>query len=79
MENENMKINYPSMIKRDSWKLILDSITRLITIEEDLGGENVEELEKLNKLAEKVKEKTTVEPSAEEKSANNYNLGRPLP
>jgi len=67
MRNENMKINYPSMIKRDSWQLILDSITRLITIEEDLGGENVGELEKLNKLAEKVKEKTIVKPSTETK------------
>ncbi|MCL2620555.1 MAG: hypothetical protein FWD97_06455 [Defluviitaleaceae bacterium] len=72
MRNENMKINYTSMIKRDSWKLILDSITRLITIEEDLGGENVEELEKLNKLAEKVKEKTTEKPSAK------YEFGRPM-
>ncbi|MCL2621293.1 MAG: hypothetical protein FWD97_10215 [Defluviitaleaceae bacterium] len=47
------------MIYTDAWKTIFDAITRLTTIEEDLGGENVKALEELAKSAESVKEKTS--------------------
>ena len=56
-QNKANHINYRSMICTDAWKTIFDAITRLITIEEDLGGENVKALEGLVKSAESVQEK----------------------
>ncbi|MCL2621384.1 MAG: hypothetical protein FWD97_10670 [Defluviitaleaceae bacterium] len=53
------KINYRSMIATDAWEAIFSSITRLVTIEEDLQGEFLEDLEKLNKLAEEIEEKSS--------------------
>jgi len=61
MKNQNTdgNINYRRMIRTDAWELIFNSITRLITIEEDLGGENVQSLYDLKDLAERTLEKTS--------------------
>ncbi|MCL2620740.1 MAG: hypothetical protein FWD97_07405 [Defluviitaleaceae bacterium] len=62
MKNPNSNMNYSSMIAVDAWKLIFHSISRLTTIQKDLGGENVKALDELNRLAEDVKERITGKP-----------------
>ena len=57
--NASSTINYYNTVYLDTWKVIFDSITRLIAIEEDLGGEHLEALRELNKIAEYVKEKSS--------------------
>lgn len=57
-QDNSPNMNYRSMIYRDSWHVIFYAITRLITIEDDLNGENVQALEGLINLAEEVRDKT---------------------
>jgi len=64
MENQNTngKINYRSMIQSDAWIEIFHAISRLITVEEDLCGDNVKALQGLYDLAEEVEGKVLEKP-----------------
>jgi len=56
MENQNTNgnINHRSIIQTDAWSEIFDLISRLVTVEEDLCGENVKDLQELYDFAEDV-------------------------
>ncbi|MCL2619846.1 MAG: hypothetical protein FWD97_02780 [Defluviitaleaceae bacterium] len=64
MENQNTngKINYRSMIQSDAWIGIFHAISRLITVEEDLCGDNVKALQGLYDLAEEVEGRVLEKP-----------------
>jgi len=78
MKNPNSNMNYSSMIQTDAWNLIFHSISRLTTIQEDLGGENVEALDELNKLAEDVIVRITGKPKDKMASLKLNGGGSPL-
>jgi len=64
MKNENMnnRVDYRKIIQVDAWKAIFDGISRLITAEENLCGNNVKALQKLFDFAEDVRERVEVKP-----------------
>ena len=66
IENQDTNsINFLSIIKTDAWVSIFHSISRLITVEEDLNNENVKALQKLYDLAEEVEGKVLGIPNLE--------------
>jgi len=67
MENQDTtnSINFLSIIKTDAWVSIFHSISRLITVEEDLNNVNVVALQKLYDLAEEVEARVLGIPSSE--------------
>ena len=56
MENQytNDNINHRSMMQTDMWTQLFDLITRLVTIEENLYGKNVYDLQELYDFAEEI-------------------------
>jgi len=56
MENQytNNNINHRSMMQTDMWTQLFDLITRLVTIEENLYGKNVYDLQELYDFAEEI-------------------------
>ncbi|MCL2621307.1 MAG: hypothetical protein FWD97_10285 [Defluviitaleaceae bacterium] len=60
MENQdtNNKINHRSMMQTDAWTQIFDLISRLVTIEENLYGKNVYDLQELYDFAEEIERRT---------------------
>lgn len=48
-------VKYCSIIQSDAWNNLFQAISRLVTIEEDLGSENVKSLQGLHDLAEDVR------------------------
>jgi len=55
MENQNTNnINHRSMMQTDTWTQIFDLISRLVTIEENLYGKNVYDLQELYDFAEEI-------------------------
>jgi len=55
---ENQNINHRSMMQTDAWMQVFDLITRLVTIEENLYGDNVDDLQELYDFAEEIERRT---------------------
>ena len=79
-QNTNGKINYRSMIQSDAWKEIFRAISRLITVEEDLCGDNVKALQRLYDLAEEVEGQVLEKPASESPGRKQSTVyGDPFP
>ena len=56
-QDKSKMTDYQKIIKLDAWKSIFDAISRLTSAEDDLFSDNVEAIQEIYDLCEKVMEK----------------------